>query len=586
MPLKSRPVSSLLISRLFPTLFFLGLLAGSALWARAVGPAPRSSSLARPDPQTNPFNQEDPCAMFRVPGNPQLCAPVKISVVDSVEEVTGDHYCDPPGVLPCNEKKYTKRYLAFAYEAEASGFMLYMKDLSSFHVTVRGTEAKTRITRLEGYNQWFTQKGGGARMWQKKTFPQGPAVIRIPVRLSINYPAGEDSSWNLGFNGLDVGTTDGELPTTSGSRLGSEAAGQEPTPWKITPQGMKQIMDVGGFEETFKWRDAQPGGESYEDHVLTIKFEVGEPCQEKILLAIKTQDGQDKYCFSEASPGKLEFTLTADVTPSALADEVAWTLPALQGSTLTITPANARGRTIKVTYSGLPKNNSDFGLKKIGAAVIKGKCLGQASTELRFFFPALAKNNPGGTDPNWFYYWKQTSACVGPAKFGGGTGSCSISPKSRDLGYYRSNAFDTVYYICDLKNLGADFPFVAKAIKGGKWADVHVTGIDTFAAACLHENAHLTHFLQWWKPFRTSDKFEDANRNGIKDDKEEQLDKDGDLVPDALEEGLHLDPKNKNTYGIGPDGDDEEALCWFAEATWQIGKADKEDWAKPGKQWK
>jgi hypothetical protein len=241
---------------------------------------------------------------------------------------------------------------------------------------------------------------------------------------------------------------------------------------------------------------------------------------------------------------------------------------------------------IKVTYTNLPKANSDLGLKTITATLKHNRCQAQAQKELRFFFPALAKNNPGGAEPNWFYYWAQTSACVGPARFGGGTGQCSINTSSRDLGYYRNTVFDTIYYICDLKNLGPDFPFVAKRIDGGKWADLRVTGIDTFGAACLHENAHYTHFTQWWKAYQTADKFLDTNKNRILDEKEEKLDKDGDLVPDALEEGLHLDPKNRNTYGIGPDGDDEEALCWFAEAGWKIGKADKEDWAKPGKQWK
>jgi len=115
--------------------------------------------------------------------------------------------------------------------------------------------------------------------------------------------------------------------------------------------------------------------------------------------------------------------------------------------------------------------------------------------------------------------------------------------------------------------------------------DVRVTGIDTFAIACVHENAHYRHFTDWWKPYRTNERLKDINRNGILDDKEDALDKDGDLVPDHLEEGLHVDPKNRNTYGIGPNGDDEEFLCWLAEAGWKIGSADKEDWAKPGKQW-
>jgi hypothetical protein len=602
--MKRTPQGSAFRSSLFSAVGALGAVIVAGFVVLALGQAapsrPSRGTIAEPephsgrpgfpanaDPQISPFNQNDPCAMFRQPGFPKLCAPVKIFVTDSVEEKTGDRYCDPPGVLPCNEIKYIKRYVTFEYEAEASGFMLYNKDLSEFTVAIQGTPQKTRIVRIKGYNRWFTQKGGsGARVWQTRDFPVGPVTIRIPIRLSITYPHGEESKWNLSFSPLDIGSNDDELPTTSGSHLGSEAAGQGPKPWTITPQEMKQIMAAGGFDKSFQWRIAQPDGNSYEDHSLTIKCEMGEPCAEKIQLAIRTQDGQDKYCFSEATPGKLEFTLVADVTPSALADDVTWTLPELQGSTRLTSPSDAKGRTIKVTYTNLPKGNSDFGLKTITAAIKHNRCEARAQKGLRFFFPAFAKNNPGGADPNWFYYWKQTSACVGPAKFGGGTGQCSINPSSRDLGYYRNIIFDTAYYICDLKNLGPDFPFVAKQIAGGKWADLRVTGIDTFAVACLHENAHYTHFTQWWKQYRTSDKFEDGNQNGILDDKEELLDKDKDLVPDALEVGLHLDPKNRNTYGIGPDGDDEEALCWFAEAGWKVGKADKEDWAKPGRQWK
>ncbi len=589
MPHTFRPASSRRVPRALLIVSGLVLAAGSAFLAHGFGaaPTPCPSAPSGPAPQMTPFNQEDPCAMFRVPGNPQLCAPVKVSITDSVEEVTGDHYCDPPGVLPCNEKKYIKRYLAFAYKAEAAGFMLYQKDFSSFHVTVQGTEARTKITRLEGYNQWFTEGGIlSKRTWHKQTFPKGPSTIRIPVRLGIHYPHGEESKWNIMFNGLDIGTNDSELPTTSGSHIGSEASGQGPAPWTITPQEMKGYLNSGGFGHTFKWRDAQPGGESYEDHELTIDFEVGEPCKEKIQVSIKTQDGQDKYCFSETSPGKLEFTLAADVTPAALADEVAWTIPQLAGSTLTITPANSRGRTIKVTYTGLPKNNSDFGVKKIGAAILKGRCLGEATKELRFFFPALAKNNPGGSEPNWFYFWKQTSACVGPARFGGDSVKCESGAGGHDLGYYRNAAFDSFYNICDLKYQGPDFPFKAWSSKGGDLVLRDVTGIDTFAVACIHENAHYTHAIQWWKKHKATDKFDDPNRNGVKDDVEQKLDKDGDLVPDALEKGLQLDPANKYTHDPNRKSDDEEVLCWIAEATWQVGKADKEDWAKPGKQWK
>ena len=551
---------------------------------------PRGVSPVLPagaNPQMSPYNQKDPCAMFRGQSSPmQLCLPVKLFVKDSVEEKHKDTYCDPPGISPCNEKEYVAYELIFGYEAEASGVLVHNKDLSNFFVNVNGSPEQARINKIQGYKQWYTTTGSGNKQWHKRTFPQGPVTVRNPVGLSIFYPAGEDSKWNLQFGSLEIGSNDDEMPTHDGSDLGSETVGQGPTPWMIKPQEMKQIIAAGGFTKTFKWRETQPGGKATVDYEITLRLEIGEPCQEKIEIAIRTQDGQDKYCFSEGTPGKLEFTLTADVTPGGLADEVTWTVPDLAGSIRTISPASGKGRTIKVTYTGLPQNNSDFGPKKITAVAKKDRCQGQAEKEVRFFFPVLAKNNPGGAEPNWYYYWKQTSACVGPIRFGGDSIKCQAGPGGHDLGYYRSAAFDTFYNICDLKNLGANFPFGSWTGKGQDIVPQPVTGIDTFAVACLHENAHYTHAMQWWKKCQTLDKFEDTDQNGIKDDKEKQLDKDGDLVPDALEKGFGLDPKNKYSKDPSHTFDDEEILCCAAEATWKIGKADKEDWSKPGKQWK
>jgi hypothetical protein len=44
-----------------------------------------------------------------------------------------------------------------------------------------------------------------------------------------------------------------------------------------------------------------------------------------------------------------------------------------------------------------------------------------------------------------------------------------------------------------------------------------------------------------------------------------------------------LDPTKK--YSYPGNSDDEEILAWKEEANYKIGKADREDWAKPGKQW-
>ena len=250
-----------------------------------------------------------------------------------------------------------------------------------------------------------------------------------------------------------------------------------------------------------------------------------------------------------------------------------------------VEPANRTGPTIKVTYIKLPPKNSGFGRKKLSVRLKVDDCQAGATSNVRLFFPAFAKNNPGGTEPNWFYYWKQTSAAVGPVRYGGGSHLCSTGA-SRDLGFYRNTIFDSVFYICNLRNLGDDFPFMAKKDNNGNLGDVKVYGIDTFAVACRHENGHYSHYQTWWKQYRTADKFLDTNRNGILDEKEQLLDKDGDLVPDTIESGIGLNPNNRNTFGIGPDGDDEELLCWMAETNWAIGSVNSQDWAKPGKQWR
>jgi hypothetical protein len=517
-----------------------------------------------------------------------LCLPVTVTVIDEVNSEAWEQ--TPSSLLAKREPTYLAAKRRLAYTAEGKGKLLYKKDFSEFRLVTSGTPETTRIEDSVMFNQGYTLEGVDARpVWyHHDVITRGGSTVYTPFKFQILYPfqpsgKAEEATKNYNLIPLRVCAVGSTL---SQDLYGGELPDEHIQEELVTPERMKQFVAAHGFQKSYAWRETFVPGRNWTDHRLTIKVVIGEPCGEPLRIAVSTLDGLERYCFSEASLGKLEFTLTADVTPASLADEVTWTLPDLQGSTRETLPPGAKGRTIKVTYTNLPKNNSDFGSKTIKAVVKKDQCEGQAQKEIRFFFPAFAKNNPGGIDPNWFYYWKQTSACVGPARFGGGTGQCSISPNSRDLGYYRSTVFDTVYYICDLRDLGADFPFVAKRVEQGRWADLKVTGIDTFGVACLHENAHYLHFTQWWKPYQTSDKFLDANHNGILDEKEKLLDKDGDLVPDALEEGLHLDPKNRNTYGIGPNGDDEEALCWFAEATWKIGSADKEDWAKPGKQWK
>jgi hypothetical protein len=519
--------------------------------------------------------------------NPRFaCLPVKMTVADDVMSETWAQ--EPSGLLPNTKPFYCTFKSQLSYTAEGKGKLLHTKDFSEFHLLVDGTPETTNLQRSYKWVQGYHFEGPNATpvFYHDDLMNTGVQVWK-PFRFAISYPGlkqypREQATKNYTLEPLHaVPVKDPSGTDLWGSQLPNEYIEEQ----EVTPAVMKAFVAARGFEKTYSWKIEPVRGREWETHRLSFRVEIGDPCPEKIQLVIRTRDGLDRYVFSEASPGKLEFTLEAEVTPAALADEVSWELPELPGATRQTIPADGKGKTLRVIYTQLPQSNASFGPQTIRASVRKDRCQAEAQRALRFFFPAFAKNNPGG-DPNWFHYWKQTSAGQGPARFGGGTGKCAIGAHSHDLGYYRHEIFDTVYYVCDLRNLGDDFTFLAKQLEGSRMKDAKVAGIDTFAVTCRHENAHLTHFTQWWKPYRTSDRFLDTNHNGILDDKEEALDKDKDLVPDVLEAGLGLDPHNPNTYGIGPDGDDEEFLCWMAEAGWKIGGADQEDWAKPGKQWK
>ncbi len=301
-----------------------------------------------------------------------------------------------------------------------------------------------------------------------------------------------------------------------------------------------------------------------------------------------TAPTEEKFVYSDAAPGVLEIELTAKVTPQQYEADVVWEIPDIGNSQKTVNPASGKGAHVTVRYKGLPKHNMDFGEKEFVARVDTGVCKASDSRKVRVFFPRDARNSPESSLPNWFYYWSQTPARKGPATYGDPLGYCQSTGTRADnlLGYYRSKYLEDHYYICDLTNLGPRFPFNTVKYQGDHFVSLHVEGIDTFAAACWHENAHYTHFRNWWFAHRAVHPFdpvEDFNKNSIKDSVESVLDHDNDLIPDSLEPALGFDPSKKYSFPVNVD--DEEIDTWFEESKWQIGSADKEDWAKPGKQW-
>ena len=341
----------------------------------------------------------------------------------------------------------------------------------------------------------------------------------------------------------------------------------------------------------------------FEGDRVTLKFHDVNPLEPTITgtvqrtpggrleLAIRSPGDGGRVVFSAANPGVLELELTADVTPAERADSVTWEVPAIAGSTREITPASRTGRTIRVRYTGLPGSNAEFGEKTVRASVDAGMCKAEAAAPVKVFYPRDASNNPQGTAPNWFHYWSQTSARVGPARYGALAGKCAQggSGDTRDglIGYYRYTVRDDKYYICDLGRLPGDFRFRIVRVQSltpfRMGEPAMVTGIDTFATASRHENEHYQHFKSWWFQF---------NPNPIHPSGGHMMaayDRDEDFIPDTVEPTKGLDPAYKSTlskYDPAVTVDDEELLCWLAEAEWTIGSADREDWAKPGKQWR
>lgn len=395
------------------------------------------------------------------------------------------------------------------------------------------------------------------------TPPIGPLVIPSQPQF------GKGQSMNC--VGMNLGNK--VTSTCTGGNLTFDVTGN-----RIGPAA-HPIGRISGKQMTIRFGPQNP---AEPDKVGTIQ----EFPAQNLNLNITQPSSGAKVVYSAENPGKLEVKFAAQVTPQSQAGEIQWSIPDIPGSTKTVNPANARGAQVEVTYSGLPAKNSAFGKKQFSATVDVSGCQARAEGDFTVFFPRDAQNHPGGKgEPNWFYYWSQTSAKKGPAKYGGNSGRCAPGGDNEKLmGYYRNKQFESHYYICDLKQMGPDFPFQSVKWVGTLPDNRKVTGIDTFAVCSRHENAHYEHFTQWWKSHATTDKFQDTNQNGIKDSIEGQLDKDGDEVPDSKEPGYGMDPTKKSTLGAGVD--DEEAICWKAEAAWPVGSADKEDWAYPGKQWK
>lgn len=147
--------------------------------------------------------------------------------------------------------------------------------------------------------------------------------------------------------------------------------------------------------------------------IYVVKTQVMEPDE------IPVTD--NNFAFNSVSPGVCNVYATGAVLGGLiLSDDLEWTLTPISGSTLTSSPDPPKGANVTFTYTTLPSSNSEFGEKTLTLTHpnLPAGCKQDTQT-VEIFFTLGATNNPGGTNPNWYYYWSQALGVTGDHTYNG-----------------------------------------------------------------------------------------------------------------------------------------------------------------------
>lgn len=211
----------------------------------------------------------------------------------------------------------------------------------------------------------------------------------------------------------------------------------------------------------------------------------------------KIPEGANEFTFSDATAGVLTLKLKVHmpgVVSQSAADQAkyAFDVDAIGSSVLgwvgtagNTATVSGEYLTATATFTGLPQNNTDFGLKTVrlkfdGSVVV--------AAEFEVFFDRDATNHPGngaGSDPNWFYYWGQ-AAGTGTMNiaYGGETSTNAMGEAVGGTRWNWSAAPEKTKVILydEVKLLDDQY---------GVFGDNVRTGIDSFFTVLLHEQRHV-----------------------------------------------------------------------------------------------
>lgn len=99
----------------------------------------------------------------------------------------------------------------------------------------------------------------------------------------------------------------------------------------------------------------------------------------------------------------------SDLNTEENRNKIEWDVPEISDSRLIVGPFTRKGTNIKITYSGLPYDNGQFGDKTLRVKLEANSKKYEDSRNIRIFFSRDATNHPGvglGVTRNWYYYWK------------------------------------------------------------------------------------------------------------------------------------------------------------------------------------
>jgi len=439
---------------------------------------------------------------------------------------------------------------------------------------------------------------------------RAPETVRLELTVSWRARLDEDDV-RIAIEGPACGCMNAE--DAQGETLRFTATASEPggtfTRFAVRPVGdaPREIVNEGGSTARLdlaaaRGTDAVTLAVTYERDGKQYQAEHRlELC---VMDSIRFAGGHRDHTFDDSQPGRLEVRASAAAWHNGqeISPELVWRLEAM-GSGTTLDPGDATGGTVVLAYSGLPERNDAFGEKTVTARVEKGACACEREAKIRTFYPALATNHPSveGSEhrdaANFFFYYMQTAAAEGI--------NTTFYRYRKDLSTIPGNGSSTIAtFVPREDRIYIGEPVFTLGCRGpaSPGTRAHTLGnqkIDCFGETLRHEWQHRVDYRTWW-PDGYHDPSESYGWDFIPALGFALLnDADGDKVPADVEaklpgcrDAFSLDEaeRERNTHSCDgrpfDDVIDLEVFAYYTGWKWQVGKADKEDWACGGKQWR